>query len=216
MGLVRSALLVIPVLAACGARLGSSEVDQRPDAAAGQRVDGAVSLPDAAQMNVDNDCGIAANQGDLGLMIGTAGAQAQGTSTAQTYFVAAPTSLSAMQPIPDVISVELWDGYGAFANGMARTGTFTISGDETDYDTCGICVLMAANLVNNTPAKLLLATTGTVTVTSIATEAGQTTEVEVSNASFVEITNVPNQGYEPVTTSSCPSPIMHGTVRGTR
>ena len=70
--------------------------------------------------------------------------------------------------------------------------------------------------VNNTPAKLLLATAGTVTVTSIATAAGETTEVDVANASFVEITYVQDQGYQSVTTSSCPSPIAHATLRGTR
>lgn len=207
----------MPALVACGAQLGPSEAEQRPDAATGQRADAAAAQPDSAPMVVDNECGIAANQGDLGTMTGLAGARAQSaTTTAQTYFVAAPTSLTAMQAIPDIINVELWDGYGAFANGTARTGTFTISGDETDYDTCGICVLMDANLVNDTPARLLLATSGTVTVTSIATATGQTTVVEVANASFGEITYVQDQGYQSVTTSSCASPITHGVVRGTR
>ena len=213
---MRCALLLLPVLVACGAELGPSAVDVRPDAAAGPHADAASGHADAP-MAADNECGIAANQGDLGTMTGAAGARAQSdTTTAQTYFVAAPTSLSAMQAIPDIINVELWDGYGAFANTTAHTGTFTISGDETDYDTCGVCVLMAANLVNDTPARLLLATAGTVTVTSIATAAGQTTEVEVANASFVEITYVQDQGYQTVTGSSCASPIMHGVVRGTR
>lgn len=209
---------MVPVLVACGARLGPSEVDQRPDAGSrgGQGADGAVSQSDAPSMAADNDCGIAANQGDLGVMLGVAGAQAQSdTTNAQTYFVAAPTSLTVMEAIPDVINVELWDGYGAFEDGSARTGTFMIKGDDTDYDTCGICVLMAANLVDNTPAKLLLAKTGMVTVTSIATAAGETTEVEVTNATFEEITYVQDQGYQSVT-SNCPSPIMHGVVRGTR
>lgn len=198
----------MPVLVACGAQLGPSEVDVRPDTAPAH--------PDAA-LPVDNECGIAANQGDLGTMTGAAGARAQSaTTTAQTYFVAAPTSLSAMQPVPDILNIELWDGYGPFANGTARTGTFTISGDDTDYDTCGICVLMAANLDDNKPARLLLATAGTVTVTSIAMASGQSTVVDVANASFVEITYVQDQGYQSVTTTNCPSPIAHALVRGTR
>ena len=213
---MRCALLLVPVLVACGAQLGPSEVDQVPDGGARPRDDAKPAHADSA-LPADNECGVAANQGDLGTMTGVAGARAQSdTTTAQTYFVAAPTSLSAIQPIPDIINVELWDGYGAFANTTAHTGTFTISGDETDYDTCGICVLMAANLVNDTPARLLLATSGTVQVKSIATAAGETTEVEVEEASFVEITYVQDQGYQSVTTSSCPSPIKHGVVRGTR
>lgn len=214
---MRPALLVLPLLIACEARLGpakggSDGADTRPDAravvdAAGQHLD--------ASMSADNECGIAMNQGDLGVMTGTAGAQPQGDTTAQTYFVVAPTSLTVTQQIPDILYVELWDGYGAFANGTAHTGTFTISGDETDYDTCGVCVLMGANFANNTPAKLLLANTGTVTVTSIATAPGETTEVEITNASFVEIEYDPDRGYE-TESSSCASPIMHGVLRGAR
>lgn len=80
-------------------------------------------------MPVDNECGIAANQGDLGTMTGAAGARPQSaTTTAQTYFVAAPTSLTAMQAIPDIITVELWDGYGASARPRSRAWLFVLIG----------------------------------------------------------------------------------------
>jgi hypothetical protein len=213
---VRFALLL--VLVGCAARLGGGTSDEggglSPDAAVVKQPD-AAQQPDAPSVAVDNACGVASMQGDLGSLTGPAGVATQGTTTQKVYFVGAPTSLTASQATPDVLQVELWDGYGVFAGGAAQTGTFTISGDETDYDTCGVCVLMLANVANNTPAKLLAATSGTVTVTSIGSAAGQTTQVTVSNASFVEIVSVTDQGYQAVTTSNCPSPISNAGLSGT-
>jgi hypothetical protein len=171
---------------------------------------------DAPAVAMDNACGIASDQGNLGTLTGTAGSQPQASgSTQRVSWVSAATPTTATTAAPDFVVVELWDNYGAFAGGAARTGTFTISGAETDYDTCGVCVVMAANVTNNTPTKLLLATAGTVTVTSIGTAAGQMTQATVSNASFVEIAEVPNQGFQTVMGSNCTSPISSGELRGT-
>ena len=215
---VRPALLLV-FLVACSARLGSGEGGMqddddgvRPDAAIVQSPDAAVQ-PDAPPAVVDNACGVATMQGNLGNLTGQAGVANQGTTTQRVHYVGAATPLTATSATPDIVVVELWDNYGAFAGGVARTGTFTISGNETDYDTCGVCLLMFANVTNGTATKLLLATSGTVTVTSIGTAAGQTTQATVSNASFVEI--VDNQGYQQVAGSNCPSPISNAGLSGT-
>jgi hypothetical protein len=216
LGVVRFALLV--VLVGCAARLGGGTTEEsglNPDAAVVKVPDAAQQLPDAPSGVADNSCGVASTQGNLGNLTGQAGVATQGTTTAKVYFVGASTSLTATQATPDVLQVELWDGYGVFAGGAARTGTFSITGDETDYDTCGVCVLTLANVTNNTPTKMLFATSGTVTVTTIGTAAGQTTQVTVSNASFVETVNVTDQGYQPVTGSNCPSPISNAGLSGT-
>lgn len=205
--------LCLLVLVACQAQIGGIEADIGPDAAVQQRPDAAESQPDAAAI-VDNECGVASSQGDLGSLIGTVGVGAQDGTGTQVHAVSAVTPQSAMQTTPDVVLVELWDGYGVFAGGAARTGTFAITGDETKYDTCGVCVLVLANVANDVPTKLLLATAGTVTVSSIAAAAGQTTQVTVTDASFVEIALVADQGYQPVG-STCPSPISRGELRGT-
>lgn len=179
-----------------------------PDAAA-------QNTPDAAPMVTDNACGVASDQGDLGMLSGAAGSQTQSSTTTQRVsFVEAVSPLTASQATPDVVYVELWDGYGAFTGAAAHAGTFTIAGAETDYDTCGVCVLMLADVANNTPTKLLLATSGTVTITSVGTATGQTTEATVTNASFVEISQQ-NNDYQPVVGSNCPSPISHVELRGT-
>jgi hypothetical protein len=213
---VRAALfLVVVVLAACGARLDGG-VAARPDAAVARNPDAAVDgTPDAPPMVADNACGVASDQGDLGMLAGAAGSQTQSSTTTQRVsFVDAVSPLTRDSATPDVVYVELWDGYGPFTGTAAQPGTFTIAGDDTDYDTCGVCVLMLADVANNTPTKLLLATSGTVTITSVGTATGQTTEATVTNASFVEISQV-NNDYQPVVGSDCPSPISHVELRGT-
>jgi hypothetical protein len=42
---------------------------------------------------------------------------------------------------PDVeLSIDLWDGYGAFADGNAAPGDYPIAGDDTDPGSCGLCI----------------------------------------------------------------------------
>jgi hypothetical protein len=218
---VRSVLPVLLLIAACEARLeGPGTLDREglgPDAAVvTQGPDAAIAQPDAAPaVAADNACGVASTQGNLGTLMGQSSVAQQGTTTSMIYSVGADSPLTANQMARDVIYVELWDGFGAFAAGPARTGTFTISGDETDYDTCGVCVLVLANYANNTAAKMLAATSGTVTVTSIGTAAGQTTAVTLTNISFTEIALQADQTYQAVAGSTCTSPISNAALSGT-
>jgi hypothetical protein len=218
---VRLVPCLLVLLAACEARLGAGpdeDMGLGPDASIARNPDAAPApSPDATTAIADNACGVASDQGDMGMLAGSAGSQTQSSTTTQRVsWVQSVTPGTATQATPDFVEIELWDGYGAFTGTAAHTGTFTISGAETDYDTCGTCVLMFANVdANNTPAKMLLATSGTVTVTSVGTATGQTTQATVTNASFVEITLVQNTDYQTVTTSSCPSPIKNAQLRGT-
>lgn len=212
---MRSALLLL--LVGCSAQLGpASGGGGGKDDGDGMSPDAAVVLPpdaapaDGTTVVADNACGVASTLGDLGSLAGQAGSALQGGSTTQRVgYVSAPTPMTAAQATPDIVMVELWDNFGVFAGGAARTGTFQITGSETDYDTCGTCVLVLANLANNTPAKLLLATSGTVTIMSVATTAGQTSQLSVSNASFVEIAADANGAYQTVAGSNCPSPLAN-------
>ena len=76
---------------------------------------------------------------------------------------------------PDVISIELWDGYGSFADGDAAVGAYDIAGDDTAVVTCGICIYIYSNatLVDGTivdSEKDYIATGGSLTVDSITTD----------------------------------------------
>jgi hypothetical protein len=217
---MRAAILL--ALAGCSAQLGpgGGNGTTEEDADEGLAPDAAVILPDAAPDAVavapDNACGVASSYGALGDIRGEAGSDLQDPAvTERVGFVFAPTPDTAMQDAPDFLIVELWDGYGPFAGGAARTGTFQITGEDTDYDTCGVCVRLLANFVNDAAAKELLATSGTVTVTSVATATGQTMQVSLSNVSFVEISFDATAGYQTVAGSTCPSPITSVGLTGT-
>ena len=57
-----------------------------------------------------------------------------------------------------VLEVQLYPGYGAFAADAApRAGTFPIAGDETTYLTCGVCVLLYADLVRDASGAIISA-----------------------------------------------------------
>jgi hypothetical protein len=217
---VRSTLVLVIFLAACGARIGGDDSvdDLRPDASLARQPDAAMQQqqPDAATPVVmDNACGVAQTQGDLGTLTGFAGTQLQeGSTTNRIRWVGSETAATASQATPDIVMIELWDTYGAFNGAAARTGTFTLTGADLDYDTCGICVLMLANVANNTPSKTMLATSGTVTITSVGTTAGQMTQAKLTNASFVEIAVVNNDTVS-VAGSNCTSPISNVELRGT-
>lgn len=215
-------LAISLLLVGCSAQLGPAnggggggkEDDFGPDAAVIVTADAQV---DAAPVQVaDNTCGVASTHGDLGTVAGQARSAVQEGTSRRVGIVSAATPATAAQAAPDVIVVQLWDNYGPFAGGAARTGTFQLTGTELDYDTCGVCVLQLANVANNTPAKLLFATAGTVTVTSVGTTAGQTIQLSISNASFVEIVeDTINGGYRSVAGSTCTSPITNVVLSGT-
>ncbi len=62
---------------------------------------------------------------------------------------------------PDLIQVELYNGFGVFAGGIAP-GTYTLAGDELNYSTCGACVRLFTETDDD-----YFATGGTITVTQV-------------------------------------------------
>lgn len=96
---------------------------------------------------------------------------------------------------PDMIAIELWDGYGAFMDGDATTGTFTIEGMDTAVATCGVCIYIYADATLADGAivdseKDYIATGGSLTVDSIA---GNFTG-SVSGLTFTEIDQTDENG----------------------
>jgi hypothetical protein len=216
---VRYACLIVVFLVGCRAQLGGPAGDDdsevRPDAMFRVTPDAAVQ-PDATPVVADNTCGVASDYGTLGSLAGQADYTLQnGSTTDYVTDLSAATPMSATQAAPDILLIELWDNFGVFNGGPAKTGTFQITGDETDYDTCGACVLLLANYTSNAPTKLLLATAGTVTVTSVGTASGQMTKASIANATFVEIAYDAATGYSTVAGSTCPSPITSAALSGT-
>jgi hypothetical protein len=61
--------------------------------------------------------------------------------------------------------LDLYDGYGAFADTPAAPGTYTISGDDADPEACGLCVYLWID--TDDWSYFLQADSGTVTVNTV-------------------------------------------------
>jgi hypothetical protein len=86
-------------------------------------------------------------------------------------------------PPRDNFFVKLVGGKGAFAGGTPTTGTFTLSGADLDFNNCGLCVNIIADIVAmQGPSKFYFATGGSVTITNVNPLAGS-----LSNVTFHEV-----------------------------
>jgi len=106
---------------------------------------------------------------------------------------------------PDVLDIELYKGFGVFTTGEIRTGTYTITGDEANYATCGVCVLLLAdvNTTSGAPGSLYMATGGTVNITSVSPNITGT----LSNMTFVHVDIDSTTFQSTPNADNCPSAI---------
>lgn len=134
-------LLATVVVAACG---GDDGVSVIADAAMQQ---------DAPEQT---NCLVQPDYGALGSKTGTAGMMGGVTAT---------FTLDAGPP-RDTFFLKMVTGKGVFTGGIA-IGTYTIAGDDADYNDCGLCVHIIADIVSGVgPTKFYFANAGSVTLTS--------------------------------------------------
>ncbi len=124
-------------------------------------------------------CLTAANHGSLGSK--TAPNASLDTATLLTWAL----PLEAATP-GDTVDVQLFADLGVFeAQGGFVTGTFQLAGDELNYSTCGLCVLIYENVAANGDYRgAYMATSGTVTLTSVT----GTLTGTLSNIKFQHVT----------------------------
>lgn len=91
-------------------------------------------------------------------------------------FLSVVADVTQGEPPPELLIIQLWDGFGAFEGGQIAPGDFTFSGPEVTVNTCGVCVFLLANaaLVNGQLQfdKQYIATGGSITVEDIGERAG--------------------------------------------
>lgn len=96
-----------------------------------------------------------------------------------------------------LISVDVWEDYGAFEATGWEAGTYTLAGDDTDFDVCGCCVYILEDYdaATNTYERLLMADGGEVEITDIDpnTETGGL-DGHITDATFREV-NEDADGY---------------------
>ncbi len=146
-------------LAACG----SDSNDDKTEVDAGSS-----SSVDAAGVDADNGGGPGGNanclvDSPLGAIVGQAAFMGPDPSQLHLDWVGGLNTNG-----DDLIIMQLFENFGPFTSGLT-TGTFDISGSETDFNSCGVCVRVFADIDPNTgvPQQQFMATSGTVTVTNI-------------------------------------------------
>jgi hypothetical protein len=109
----------------------------------------------------NGSCLTAANHGSLGSVTAPAAVR-DGTG-----FIDWALPLEPGAPPRDELDVALFEGHGVFKSGLAP-GTFALTGDELNFETCGLCVLVYENIEADTSYRgVYMATSGTVTLTSV-------------------------------------------------
>ena len=138
------ALAILPLLAACSDSPSSS-----------------VDAPIAVDAYDTARCLI---KGDFGAVGSITGMPTMGANTLSATLDAGPPR--------DTFFLKLTTGRGVFSGGLAP-GTYTISGVDAGYLTCGLCVHVIADIVTGSgPTKFYFADSGSVTLTATSPIAG--------------------------------------------
>ncbi|MBZ0234805.1 MAG: hypothetical protein K8M05_20920, partial [Deltaproteobacteria bacterium] len=150
-------------------------------------------------------CSLPTSVPDLGPVTATAQLRNQSGSQGALKIYTAVVTLPGSD---EVVGVELWDNLGAFAGGAVRAGTFPITGVETSYSTCGVCVIAQGAIDGTT--QVFSATSGSVEVVAVGA-AGTPLTVRLTNIAFTQMDPMTNM---PVA-NACESDLLGGELSGT-
>lgn len=143
----------------------------------------ATTVADASPDATDTArCLIKGNYGALGSLTGTRSMNAGATTATFTLDPGPPR---------DTFFIKLEPNKGVFSTGV-KPGTYTISGVDAGYSTCGLCIHIIADIVSGQgPSKFYFAESGSVMLTSTTTPVtGSATnlmlrEVDINSGQFV-------------------------------
>ena len=154
---MNKSVLLLGLLVACGGDDGDGPQIITPDAPGGGG--GNVDAP------ASGNCGVEASL-TAAFTEANSFAAVQGDAGQQVMFSGGPLNQDAT---PDLLELQFYQGIPPFADGFAAK-TIPLTGAETDYATCGACLLVFANMTENTPveqAETYFPTGGTLTVESV-------------------------------------------------
>lgn len=119
----------------------------------------------------------------------------------------------------DAVYLELNAGFGGFGSNDIHPGTFQLQGEDLDYATCGLCLLLFPMSINGMDFmgdinNVYVATAGTLVLTdaggSAGSGSGHSLSGSIANATFKKavIASDRTQTYDP---ANCTSSIGSGT-----
>ena len=148
------------------------------DASADAADDGSAEASADADVDATADASADADVDATADASAEASTDAGSTGGAQDYYI----YQGDLNADPDTLDIELYTGFGVFKNGI-KAGTYTLSGDELNYATCGLCVLIYTDVSGGTPTDTYLATGGTVTISTLQ----PTLTGTLSNVTFTHV-----------------------------
>jgi len=170
---MRTASLVASLfLVACGGG------ESRPDASI-------IVQPDAP-LDAPKPCGATATYGTVTPMDEIASRDLDANPT-EIYYDAAMNT----DPKFDDLSIQLFKGLGAYTTGELVPGVVALSGPETNYETCGACVLIYVDLDPDNEFMddgVYMASGGTINLTTLTPNIKGT----LSNVQFTHVTIDPD------------------------
>jgi hypothetical protein len=191
-------LFLIPVasLAACGGDDGVTPV---------------IDAPPAANRTVSTNM-----FGDKGALTGGA-TFASNAQNPAIYRIAMQAALEGAAPT-DALFIDFFTGYTPFGTSAAPTavvpGTSQLTGEQLDFETCGVCVTVATNATDTGYDDDYMVTGGTVTVTAVGDAVGETLTLSVSGLQLEHVTIDPMSGATTSVGDGCTTSITNGTFTG--
>lgn len=204
-----AAATIIPVALACGGDDGNT-----------------IIIPDAAMPDAPPIVCTAPGSGWMNLAVGSAaGTRGFATDYAMATcmynpdgrYISWAARLDTGSPF-DALFIDLWGGFGAFSGGTIGPGTYTISGDDTKYSTCGLCVMVLTDIVLNgnmitSYADWYFATAGEVQVTAMDQTGGSDGSghygIRINSATLSHVSKTANGNPSDMVADSCASSITN-------
>lgn len=172
-----AALSVFLFAAACGGDDGGGDITLTPDA-------DTTPSPDAPQQvtcTADSSYGTVTPAQQFG--------QADAATNPTQLVWGATLNADTM---PDIVQLELYKGLGAFTNTEIVPGNYPLTGEELNYETCGVCVIFYtdADLNGTAFADNYFVTGGTVNITSVSPNiTGTLTNLTLEHVTIDEANN---------------------------
>jgi hypothetical protein len=167
-------LPIIPIALACGGDDDSGKITVQADAAA---------IPDMA-INctaLPSYAGVATGSGtQLATDFPASGTGSSAQPHVESY-------LGAMNADIDALRLLLYAGFGGFGSGDIAPGTYQLTGDETAFSTCGLCVLVGTDVTKDGQADWYMATGGSITLTMAGGGSNTTLSGSLTGVNFAHV-----------------------------
>jgi hypothetical protein len=119
----------------------------------------------------------------------------------------------------DYLFIDFYEQYGGFGSGDIVPGTYTLTGDDAAYSTCGICVTIAADATDSGVDDWYVASGGILTLSSVTTNLTGTLSNVTLRRVITDAEGGPSDAPQGdcasrITSASFDAPLVMGSAAG--